>query len=171
MKPRFRPVIRVFVSSTFSDLKEERNILQREIFPRLEQHCLVRGFQFQAIDLRWGVPGEAGLDHRTMQICFDELRRAQEVSPKPNFLVLLGDRYGWQPLAEVVTEVEFLQLERAAGQLDADASCGAQAGESATQILRAWYRRDDNADPPAYVLRSRKERPDWQQFAEIGRAH
>jgi len=74
----------------------------------------IRGFQFQAIDLRWGVPGEAGLDHRTMQICFGELRRAQEVSPRPNFLVLLGDRYGWQPLVEEVTEAEFLELEKAA---------------------------------------------------------
>ena len=53
MSARFRPVIRVFVSSTFSDLKEERNALQREVFPRLEHYCLVRGFQFQAIDLRW----------------------------------------------------------------------------------------------------------------------
>ena len=76
MSLRFRPVIRVFVSSTFSDLKAERNALQREVFPRLEHYCLVRGFQFQAIDLRWGVPGEAGRDHRTMQICFDKLRRA-----------------------------------------------------------------------------------------------
>ncbi len=33
---RFRPVIRVFVSSTFSDLKEERNVLQREVFPHLQ---------------------------------------------------------------------------------------------------------------------------------------
>ena len=70
---RIRPVIRVFVSSTFSDLKEERNVLQREVFPQREQHCLIRGFQFQAIDLRWGILGEAGLDHRNMQICFDEL--------------------------------------------------------------------------------------------------
>jgi hypothetical protein len=78
---RFRPVIRVFVSSTFSDLKAERNILQSKVFPSLERYCMLRGFQFQVIDLRWGVPGEAGLDHRTMQICFDELRRVQEVSP------------------------------------------------------------------------------------------
>jgi hypothetical protein len=141
MKPRFRPVIRVFVSSTFSDLKAKRNILQREVFPRLEQYCLIRGFQFQAIDLRWGVSGEAGLDHRTTQICFDELRRAQEVSPRPNFLVLLGDRYGWQPLAEVLTESEFSELERAAGQLDDEDSSDKQAGGSATQVLRTWYRR------------------------------
>ena len=121
LSSRFRPVIRVFVSSTFSDLKEERNVLQRDVFPRLEHYCLVRGFQFQAIDLRWGVPGEAGRDHRTMQICFDELRRAQEVSPRPNFLVLLGDRYGWQPLAETITEAEFQKLETKAAELDREA--------------------------------------------------
>ena len=58
---RFRPVIRVFVSSTFSDLKAERNALQAQVFPRLEQLCAQNGFQFQAIDLRWGVSSEAGL--------------------------------------------------------------------------------------------------------------
>ena len=34
--PRFRPVIRVFVSSTFSDLKPERNALRAQVFPRLD---------------------------------------------------------------------------------------------------------------------------------------
>lgn len=97
---RLRPVIRVFVSSTFSDLKLERNALQQRVFPILEQFCIKDGFQFQAIDLRWGVSTEAGLDHRTMRICFDELRRAQEISPKPNFLILPGNRYGWRPLAD-----------------------------------------------------------------------
>jgi hypothetical protein len=71
---RQRPIIRVFVSSTFSDLKLERDALAQRVFPKLEQHCLKEGFQFQAIDLRWGVSTEAGLDHRTMRICFEELR-------------------------------------------------------------------------------------------------
>jgi hypothetical protein len=163
---RHRPVIRVFVSSTFSDLKEERNALQREVFPRLEHYCMVRGFQFQAIDLRWGVPGEAGRDHRTMQICFDELRRAQEVSPRPNFLVLLGDRYGWQPLAEAITEAEFQALERAASDLDDDQENEAQPRGSATEALRTWYRRDDNAVPVEYQLRSRNEWPGVPEWTE-----
>ena len=81
---RLRPVIRVFVSSTFSDMRHERNALQEHVYPKLEQFCQKNGFQFQAIDLRWGVSSEAGLDHRTMRICFDELRRAQEISPKVN---------------------------------------------------------------------------------------
>ena len=71
-------IFRVFISSTFTDLKHERDALQRDVFRKLEQLCASRRFQFQAIDLRWGVPTEASLDHRTMQICFEELRRSQD---------------------------------------------------------------------------------------------
>jgi hypothetical protein len=142
---RHRPVIRVFISSTFTDLKHERDALQRDVVPKLEQFCASRQFQFQAIDLRWGVPSEAGLDHRTMRICFEELRRSQEISPQPNFLILLGNRYGWRPLPEEVSEHEFRRLEQAA------------SSRTAGQILYAWYRRDENAVPPVYLLQTRKQ--------------
>jgi len=39
--------IRLFVSSTFSDLKAERNALQEKVFPRLKQLCLSKGLRFQ----------------------------------------------------------------------------------------------------------------------------
>jgi len=144
--PRFRPVIRVFVSSTFTDLKHERDALQQKVFPELERLCARRQFQFQAIDLRWGVPTEANLDHRTMSICFEELHRAQEISPQPNFLVLLGNRYGWRPLPETVFPAEFERLAQHA------------ASEKERKTLEAWYRRDDNAVPPVYILQSRRQR-------------
>jgi hypothetical protein len=54
---------RVFVSSTFNDFIEERNALQRHVFPQLAELCAGRQGRFQAIDLRWGVSAEAGLDH------------------------------------------------------------------------------------------------------------
>jgi WD40 repeat protein len=149
--PRFRPVIRVFVSSTFSDLKRERNALQEHVFPKLEQLCAQNGFQFQAIDLRWGVSSEAGLDHRTMRICFDELRRAQEISPRPNFLILLGNRYGWRPMSEEISVAEFQALERAAAQV------ATTTNQTAAAVLQAWYRRDENAVPPVYLLQSRRQ--------------
>ena len=85
---------RIFVSSTFSDLKEERNALQKQVFPELRELCMQHGFRFQAIDLRWGVSEEASLDQQTMKICLDELARCQKTTPRPNFIVLLGDRYG-----------------------------------------------------------------------------
>lgn len=42
-----------------------------------------------------------------MRICLSELKRCQDDSPRPNFLVLLGDRYGWRPLPEEIPAVEF----------------------------------------------------------------
>lgn len=147
---RHRPVIRVFVSSTFGDLKHERDALQRDVFPKLEKLCLDSGFQFQAIDLRWGVPGEAGLDHRTMRICFEELRRSQEISPEPNFLILLGNRYGWRPLPEEIPVEEFKKLETAGSTLPI------AVRETAAATLRNWYLRDDNNVPPVYILQSRE---------------
>jgi hypothetical protein len=152
---RLRPIIRVFVSSTFSDLKLERDALQRCVFPKLEQLCLKKGFQFQAIDLRWGVSTEAALDHRTVQICFEELRRSQEVSPEPNFLILLGNRYGWRPLPEEITADEFRSLEEAARQIGAT---GQQ--QLPVEVLRQWYRLDANSLTPVYNLQPRRKLKD-----------
>ncbi len=84
---RHLPIIRVFVSSTFSDLVAERNALAKDVWPVLERYCQQRGFTFQAIDLRWGVPAEAGLDHRTMRICFEELRRSPSLLTTSNGVV------------------------------------------------------------------------------------
>jgi hypothetical protein len=46
--------IRVFVSSTFNDLKAERNALQEIVFPRLRELCEKQEqvVHFQPIDLR-----------------------------------------------------------------------------------------------------------------------
>ncbi|MFO1001166.1 MAG: DUF4062 domain-containing protein [Planctomycetaceae bacterium] len=148
MLKRFRPVIRIFVSSTFSDLTAERNTLEQHVWPVLSQFCQKQGFQFQAIDLRWGVSTEAGLDHRTMRICLDELKRSQEVSPQPNFLILLGDRYGWRPLPEEISADEFRQL------------WAASSDDHERSTLQTWYRADENAIPVKHLLRSRRDSPD-----------
>lgn len=85
------------MSSTFSDLKAERDALRARVFPKLREFCAQRGARFQAIDLRWRVSSEASRDQRTMNICLDEIERCQAVTPRPNFIVLLGDRCGWRP--------------------------------------------------------------------------
>jgi hypothetical protein len=135
---------RIFVSSTFSDLKAERNALEERVFPRLQELCLAHGARFQAIDLRWGVSEEASLDQQTMRICLGEIARCQQVTPRPNFIVLLGDRYGWRPLPEEIPASEFEEIEK----LIAD--------EDARALLGDWYRRDDNGVPPVYVLQPRE---------------
>ena len=93
----FQDTIRLFVSSTFSDFQAERAALQTFVFPQLRALCESHGITFQAIDLRWGVSAEHARRHLTMDICLDEVRRCLKESPKPSFLGMLGDRWGWQP--------------------------------------------------------------------------
>ena len=167
---RALPIIRIFISSTFADLKPERDALQERVWPKLEQYCERRGFQFQAIDLRWAISTEAVLDHRVMQICFDEIRRSQEVSPGVNFLALLGNRYGWRPLPEEITVEEFRRLDLAATQLDV---FGQQ--QPMVAVLRRWYRLDENSRTPVYVLQPRLNsnsgEPDGRDYATASTWH
>jgi hypothetical protein len=138
---------RIFVSSTFSDLIEERNALQEKVFPRLRELCRQHGCRFQAIDLRWGVRDEAGLDQQAMKICLGEIERCQKITPRPNFIVLLGDRYGWRPLPAEIPAAEFEDIMNAVP---------GDPGNEDKALLEKWYRRDDNAEPPVYCLQPRR---------------
>jgi hypothetical protein len=141
--PRATRTLRIFVSSTFEDMKAERDALQADVFPRLRDLCAEHDARFQAIDLRWGVRDEATLDQQTMGVCLSELARCQDTTPQPNFIVLLGDRYGWRPPPAEVPADEFEKIR--AGVTDA----------AAAATLDEWYRRDDNAVPSLYLLQPR----------------
>ena len=147
---------RIFVSSTFSDMKAERNVLQKRVWPRLRRYCMRQGCRFQAIDLRWGVSEEASLDQQAMNICLRELKRCQEVTPRPNFLVLLGDRYGWRPLPAQIESREFEEV------------CRYVATPDETALLHMWYNRDDNAVPAEHCLQPRHdEHEDAEAWARV----
>lgn len=154
--PQQTKIFRVFVSSTFTDMKLERGILQRDTFPRLEKFCEEKGAKFQAVDLRWGVNEESSLNQKTLQICFNEIARCQKVSPRPNFLILLGDKYGWQPIPEIIPEVEMIAIQ------------GVLAGKE-KELIENWYKRDENAIPPEYVLqpKPRLEADETKRTEEI----
>lgn len=160
---------RIFVSSTFSDLVAERNALQEHVFPRVRELCEAHGCRFQAIDLRWGVSEEAGLDQQTMKICLGEIERCRQVSPRPNFLILLGDRFGWRPLPAAIPAEEF---ERLLPALSADEAEAALWRPEQPDAKKGWYRRDDNATPAEYVLQPRlrgarcEDYVDWESEVE-----
>ena len=152
-------IFRVFVSSTFSDLIEERNALQEKAFPALRKYCQERRARFQAIDLRWGVSQEAALDQQTMNICLQELKRCQVLSPRPNFIVLLGNRNGWRPLPAQIEAGEFEELLSRVPDSDkplltTDGSVLAWRDGEQTERM-GWYRKDLNAVPATYVLQER----------------
>jgi hypothetical protein len=113
------PVIRVFVSSTFIDMQEERNFLVNQVFPDIRRQCALIGIDFEVIDLRWGVTGESS-DAQVLQYCLHQLKGCL-----PYLFAMIGGRYGWVPgereeiartleadeIACSVTEIEIRRFE------------------------------------------------------------
>jgi tetratricopeptide (TPR) repeat protein len=87
-----RREIRVFISSTFRDMQEEREELVKQIFPQLRRVCESRGVTWGEVDLRWGVPDEAKAEGKVLPLCLQEIEHC-----RPYFIGLLGERYGWVP--------------------------------------------------------------------------
>ena len=86
----------IFVSSTFRDMHFERDILNREIGPKLNYILSKYNKSIRISDLRWGVDttdlSEKGASERVLSVCFDEINKC-----KPYIIILLGDRYGYIP--------------------------------------------------------------------------
>lgn len=167
--PQSTRTFRIFVSSTFSDLEAERNALQQFVFPRLRELAERSHCRFQAIDLRWGVSEEAALDQQTLKICLGEIERCQQVSPRPNFIVLLGERFGWRPLPTAIPAAE---MERLLPHLAEAEQELLRWDEKQPEGKKGWYRQDDNAVPPEWVLRPRHkdtrlaDSPTWSSEVE-----
>lgn len=132
--------IRFFISSTFADMDKERNLLQ-QLFSRISEEYAQKDWQIEYVDLRWGISQEAGFDNKTIRICETEIKRCQQMSPHPNFIVLLGNRYGWTPLPETITYKNYSSLKMT---------------NEEKRVFNDWYRFDKNALPDGeFVLQGR----------------
>jgi hypothetical protein len=69
------------------------------------------------------------------------------MSPHFNFLLLLGDRYGYRPLPDRLSVSDFESLVQAVEA--ADGTSGA--------LMRAWYSLEANVLPPSYLLHTLDE--------------
>lgn len=91
----------IFVSSTFQDMQQERDILQNSVLPRIKELAKQYGKNIDLCDLRWGVNSigmsESESTAKVLQVCFDEIDNA-----RPFFIAILGDRYGWIPDSSIV---------------------------------------------------------------------
>lgn len=206
---------RFFISSTFSDFEKEREHLHKVVFPNIDEFCQKNIFEdpdlkkeieqelqkdpdntvqfnsnhiqleFQPIDLRWGVNEEAQKDHKTMEICLSEVQRCVEGYPYPNFMLMIGNRYGWIPLPTFIAADEFeallplIKQQTFASLID---DMAAQEGEESQTVQQLktlqssfnnpldffedWYKKDENQIPVAYRLLERtQEHQNSHEFA------
>jgi Domain of unknown function (DUF4062) len=87
--------VRIFLSSTFLDFAEERDLLVRKVFPELRRKCWERQVELVDVDLRWGITEKEAQQGRMLPICLAEIDRA-----RPYFMAFLSERYGWVPKPE-----------------------------------------------------------------------
>jgi nephrocystin-3 len=102
--------IRVFISSTFLDMKAERDYLVKFTFPQLRRLCESRGVIWGEVDLRWGVTDEEAAEGKVLPICLEEIKRC-----RPYFIGLLGERYGCVPqhiFDDLIAEQPWIEQHR-----------------------------------------------------------
>ncbi|CAH1801106.1 unnamed protein product [Owenia fusiformis] len=134
-------IVRIFLSSTFTDTVAERNILLEKAYPELRQFCAEHGLDFQVVDMRWGVRDAMTSDHHTTELCLNEIYNCQRLSMGPNFCLLLGGRYGTRPLPAKIEGLLLKTIEKFAKEDDIKVS-----------LIDEWYHLDSNAVPPEYIL-------------------
>jgi len=88
--PRDINFVRPFLSSTFRDFNEERNLSFKSAFPQVEKKLIERGIFFSPLDLRWGITTEQSASGEVVRICLEEVDRC-----RPYFVCSLGFRNGW----------------------------------------------------------------------------
>ncbi|XP_042898857.1 NACHT and WD repeat domain-containing protein 2 isoform X2 [Parasteatoda tepidariorum] len=142
LPPVSSKIVRIFTSSTFTDMSMERNALMEEVYPRIKDFCREKhGLEFQVVDMRWGVRDEATDDHMTTDLCMREIENCQRLSMGPNFVTFLGQKYGYRPIPTIIDGKEFRMIHDTLGLMNQDVS-----------LLDRWYREDTNAVPSVFVL-------------------
>eukprot|EP00050_Salpingoeca_kvevrii_P002198 m.188387 g.188387 ORF g.188387 m.188387 type:complete len:1353 (-) comp10557_c0_seq21:1289-5347(-) len=150
-------IVRIFVSSTFTDTEVERNWFMRFCNPAIAAWCESRlGVQFQAVDMRWGVRDEASDEHTTVDLCLRELTDCQTKSRSLTVVSLQAQKYGFRPFPASIPEDEYRRLYNAV------------ATTQEKMLLDDWFEHDANAVPPAYVLKNVSSYlgPDWMGSKE-----
>ncbi|MDL2236319.1 DUF4062 domain-containing protein [Christensenellaceae bacterium OttesenSCG-928-K19] len=105
----------VFISSTFNDMHAERDYLIKDVFPTLAEWCEAHYLRLIDIDLRWGVTeADANENKNTVKICMERIDEC-----RPFFLCFLGQRRGWVPEAQDVSQdtlLEYPELKDCVGR-------------------------------------------------------
>ncbi|XP_072244931.1 NACHT domain- and WD repeat-containing protein 1 [Leuresthes tenuis] len=134
-------MIRLFLSSTFTDMSSERKALLEKAYPEVLSFCRSLGLHFEVVDLRWGIRSVPFGDHEACEISLLELQQCKRISAGPAFIALLGYRYGHRALPRLIPEKQFEVLLSKLSK-----------NPEGVKQLQQWYLKDTNAVPPTYVL-------------------
>eukprot|EP00741_Cyanophora_paradoxa_P006996 tig00001067_g6768.t1 len=84
-----RGEVRVFLSSTFQDMRGERDAFRALVSSKMRGLCAERGLYFHLVDLRWGITGEEATSGEVTRLCLEQVQKSTY------FVCILKGRYGW----------------------------------------------------------------------------
>lgn len=147
----------IFISSTFRDMNEERDLFHARICPELNEIAREYGESISFCDLRWGVntstlESEEG-SRKVLSVCLDEIDRC-----KPYMVVLLGQRYGWIPSRELVASTVESRSDFALRELEKSVT--------ALEIEYGALRSEDQLSRTLFYFRELKGKPPKDYAAE-----
>jgi nephrocystin-3 len=149
-EPSRKREIRVFISSTFRDLQEEREELVKHVFPKLRKLCEDRGVSWREIDLRWGVTEDRAERGEVLRVCLTEIERC-----RPYFIGILAERYGSVPKEippELIEDQKWIDKNRDRSLTELEIIYGVLENPSMAERARFYFR------DPTYVERVPPER-------------
>lgn len=150
--------IRVFISSTFQDMQDERTELIRKTFPRLREIAAQRDVTLTEVDLRWGITKEESESGKVMEICLREVKNSI-----PFFIGIIGNRYGWIPAEKDISEIVKERFPKVPGYVSRQLS--------ATEIEMQFGVLDSEVNMNAYFFINDQKEPgaedDQEWLAEL----
>ena len=150
--------VRIFLSSTFRDMEEERSALIKT-FEILRLKANRRDVDLCVVDLRWGVTEEESRNGKTISVCLKEIERSY-----PFFIGLLGNHYGTS-LDSSVLEINPVLKEQYPWLVDDIA-----AGLSITEIeMRYGVLRNKGNHEASFYIKQTSEPDDNPRLSELKR--
>ncbi|KAJ3105630.1 hypothetical protein HDU97_007837 [Phlyctochytrium planicorne] len=125
-------LLRIFLSSTFTDTAEERDAIVKLMLDgshghsswssptNLRDYSRERGIDIELVELRWGIHDSETKENLTWEICREELQRCYDQSMGLFFLSLVSHKYGYRSLPRLISTDTWRDIEKHAPALGND---------------------------------------------------
>lgn len=144
--------VRIFLSSTFSDMQDERSELVKT-FEMLKVEAAKRNVSLSVVDLRWGVTEEDAKTGKVISVCLNEIENSH-----PFFIGILGNNYGTAPDRTVLEKNP--ELRERYPWLESAISDDKEKSMSITEMEIQYGVLDNHDDIDAIFFFKKGDKPD-----------
>ncbi|XP_013420669.1 uncharacterized protein LOC106180985 isoform X2 [Lingula anatina] len=143
-------IIKIYISSEFTDTEAERSALIEKVYPKLRQYSREHGVELHVFDLHWGLRDTVIDNHSLPEIFLKTLESCQEQNHGITFVSFLCQKYGLPILPLVIPADEFNAIleaaERDKQMRDAIAQAKQRALKEAREAAERIQEEEENEE-------------------------